>query len=125
MIKWKVESTSTWTKVEVGYLKDLRIASIETIYDHQRNRTIRTVIVRFFIDSLTLTLDAPNWYVDPDMSCEIYRYKIKKHHELKKRFDNFMQGDYTECYEWVQVHLDTFLQRTGLRYEVQGQDEGC
>lgn len=125
MIVWKVESSSTWSRVEVGYLNNFRLATIETIYDHQRDRTIRSVLVRFFIDSLTLTLEAPNWYVAPEWSCEVYQYKIKKHHELKKRFDKFTSGDYTECYEWVQARLNDFLQRTGLRYEVPGQDEGC
>lgn len=124
MITWKVKSSSTWSRLEEGFLGDYRIATIETIYDDY-HRAIRSVYVRFFIDSLTLTLEAPNWYVAPDWSCEVYQYKIKKHHELKKRFDKFASGDYTECYEWVQARLNDFLQRTGLRYEVPGQDEGC
>lgn len=124
MLTWKVKYDSTYSRVELGYLKDYQVASIETTYD-SKNRTVTQVAVRFFIDQDEIVFEAPYWYVEPEYSCEIYQHKLKKHHQTKNRFDNFTNGDYTECHQWVQERLDDFLKKAGLVHEVLGENEGC
>ena len=116
MIEWRVTRVSTWSKTELGFVGNFHIATIESIFETRHQNIVNSVTVTFLIGNKAVRFEAPSWYVSPDMVCELYHYQIAKHHEKKKRFDNFSSGNYTECYEWVQAHLDTFLVEANLHH---------